>query len=157
MKKVFVALVALFAFCACSNENNSFEYRGLPLSMNATAFIDSMTQRGFAVDSAAAPDSTGRIVVLKNTAEKYRVLLSQNNGSLQAVQENYSLSTNDSTRTMWQQLRDKLEKDLGAWPNCPILKDDHKVAKFEMEGGFVTITLKNTYTPTLSVLYEVKQ
>ncbi len=157
MKKVLAAFVALLAFCACSNENNSFEYRGLPLSLNTTAFIDSMAQRGFAVDSAAAPDSTGRIVVLKNTAEKYRVLLSQNNGTLMAVQENYSLSTNDSTRALWQQLRDQLEKDLGAWPNCPILKDDHKVAKFEMDGGFVTVTLKNTYTPTLSVLYEVKR
>jgi hypothetical protein len=38
-----------------------------------------------------------------------------------------------------------------------MLKDDHKVAKFELESGFVTITLKNTYTPTLNVLYELKK
>jgi hypothetical protein len=30
------------------------------------------------------------------------------------------------------------------------------VAKFETDGGFVTITLKNTYTPTLNVLYQAK-
>jgi hypothetical protein len=30
------------------------------------------------------------------------------------------------------------------------------VAKFETDGGFITLTLENTYTPTLEVLYEVK-
>ena len=156
MKKVFVALTAFLALCACSSEK-SFEYRGLSLSLAPSAFIDSMSHRGFAVDSAAAPDSTGRVVVLKNPAEKYHVLLAQADGALQAVQENYVISTNDSTRQLWQQLRDQLEKDFGAWPNCPVLKDDHKVAKFELPGGFITVTLKNTYTPTLQVLYEVKK
>ena len=72
------------------------------------------------------------------------------------IQETYELSTNDSTRNLWQQLRDNLEKELDAWPNCPVLGDDHKVAKFETEGGFITVTLKNTYTPTLNVLYQTK-
>jgi hypothetical protein len=85
------------------------------------------------------------------------VLLGQADGVIQAVQENWVLSTNDSTRQMWQKLRDDFEKETGAWPNCPMLKDDHKVAKFELESGFVTITLKNTYTPTLNVLYELKK
>lgn len=156
MKKVFVAVVAFLALCACSGDKQ-FEYRGLPLSLNAQAFIDSMTQRGFAVDSAAAPDSTGRVVVMKSPVEKYHLLLAQSDGAIQAVQENYKLSTNDSTRQMWQLLRDNLEKETGSWPNCPMLKDDHKVAKFEVDGGFITVTLKNTYTPTLQVLYEVKK
>lgn len=156
MKKLFVSIVAFLVLCACSGDQQ-FEYRGLPLSLNSQTFIDSLTQRGFAVDSAAAPDSTGRVVVLKSPTEKYHVLLAQSNGLLQAVQENYKLSTNDSTRQMWQQLRDNLEKETGSWPNCPMLKDDHKVAKFEVEGGFITVTLKNTYTPTLQVLYEVKK
>jgi hypothetical protein len=30
------------------------------------------------------------------------------------------------------------------------------VVKFETEGGFITLTLENTYTPTLQVLYEKK-
>jgi hypothetical protein len=38
-----------------------------------------------------------------------------------------------------------------------MLKDDHKIAKFELDGGFITITLENTYTPNLFVLYEVKK
>ena len=84
-------------------------------------------------------------------------MLAQKDGILLALQENYKISTNDSTRHLWQQLRDDFEKELGAWPNCPILKDDHKVAKFETDGGFVTLTLENTYRPTFSVLYEVKK
>lgn len=157
MKKLFFAVLALVAFCACNSEKSDFLYRGLSTSLPLNAFIDSLAQRGFAVDSAAAPDSTGRVVVLKSPTEKYHVLLGQADGVIQAVQENWTLSTNDSTRQMWQQLRDNLEKETGSWPNCPILKDDHKVAKFELERGFVTITLKNTYTPTLNVLYELKK
>ena len=157
MKKLFVAVMAFLALSACNSDKSDFLYRGLSTSLPLNVFIDSMVQRGFAVDSAAAPDSTGRVVVLKNPAEKYHVLLGQADGVIQAVQENWVLSTNDSTRQMWQKLRDDFEKETGAWPNCPMLKDDHKVAKFELESGFVTITLKNTYTPTLNVLYELKK
>lgn len=157
MKKLFIAVMAFLALSACNSDKSDFLYRGLSTSLPLNVFIDSMVQRGFAVDSAAAPDSTGRVVVLKNPAEKYHVLLGQADGVIQAVQENWVLSTNDSTRQMWQKLRDDFEKETGAWPNCPMLKDDHKVAKFELENGFVTITLKNTYTPTLNVLYELKK
>ena len=76
---------------------------------------------------------------------------------MKAIQENYHLSTNDSTRRLWQQLRDGLEKELDAWPNCPILKDDYKKADFETDGGFVSVILENTYKPTLMVLYQVKK
>ena len=74
-----------------------------------------------------------------------------------ALQENYQISTNDSTRQLWLQLRDDFEKELGSWPNMPKHGDDHKVAKFETAGGFITLTLENTYTPTLQVLYEKKK
>lgn len=157
MKKLFIAVMAFLALSACNSEKPDFLYRGLSTSLPLNVFIDSMAHRGFVIDSAAAPDTTGRVVVLKNPAEKYHVLLGQADGEIQAVQENWVLSTNDSTRQMWQKLRDDFEKETGAWPNCPMLKDDHKVAKFELESGFVTITLKNTYTPTLNVLYELKK
>ena len=58
---------------------------------------------------------------------------------------------------LWQEMRDQFEKDFGAWPNMPKHGDDHKIAKFETDGGFITLTLENTYTPTLQVLYEVKK
>ena len=107
--------------------------------------------------SSGEKDLKYRGLSMAKPDEKFRLMLAQKDGILLALQENYKISTNDSTRHLWQQLRDDFEKELGAWPNCPILKDDHKVAKFETDGGFVTLTLENTYRPTFSVLYEVKK
>ena len=118
-------------------------------------FIDSLTARGFAVDSAKTDSAFTRVVMAKPN-ELFRLMLAQKNGQLLALQENYKISTNDSTRQMWQQLRDDFEKELDSWPNMPKHGDDHKVAKFETAGGFITLTLENTYTPTLQVLYEKK-
>jgi hypothetical protein len=113
-----------------------------------------MVARGFAVDSAAS--DSGRTVVLAKEGVKYRVIAACQDNKLQAVQETYSLSTNDSTRRMWQELRDGLEKELGAWPDCPMLKDDHKIANFDASDGFISVILENTYKPTLKVLYQAK-
>ena len=156
MKKIFVALVAVLALCACSGGEKDLKYRGLSMALPFQTFVDSLQARGFAVDSAKT-DSTWERVSMANPNENYRLMLAQNDGILLALQENYKISTNDSTRHLWQQLRDDFEKELNAWPNCPILKDDHKVAKFETDGGFITVTLENTYKPTFSVLYEVKR
>jgi len=155
MKKIFVALVALVALGACSSEPKKFTYRGIPTDVPFQAFIDSLSARGFAIDSAKSDSAMTRVVMAK-AGELYRLMLAQKNGKLQALQENYKVSTNDSTRQLWQQMRDQFEKELGAWPNMPKHGDDHKIAKFEADGGFITLTLENTYTPTLQVLYEIK-
>ncbi|MBQ8705922.1 MAG: hypothetical protein IJ548_06480 [Paludibacteraceae bacterium] len=156
MKKtafIFVAVMMLVA--SCSKTEKPFNYRGLPLSMTTVQFVDSMQARGFAIDSAAS--DSGRTVVFASTAQKYRVLLAFQDEKIAAVQENYAFSTNDSTRHLWQEIRDGLEKELDAWPNCPILKDDHKVAKFDASDGIISVILENTYKPTLSVRYDPKK
>ena len=156
MKQFLLVLVAMVALCACnSGEQKSLAYRGLPMDLPFQAFCDSLASRGYAVDSAKT-DSAFTRVVMARPGDRYRLMLAQQNGRLQALQENYTLTTNDSTRRTWQQLRDDFEKELGSWPNMPKHGDDHKIAKFETEGGFITLTLKNTYRPTLSVLYELK-
>lgn len=156
MKKLLVIVVTIAALCACGNgEKKSLDYKGLSMGMSFKTFCDSLAQRGFEIDSAKT-DSDFTRVSMFNPKEKFRLMLAQKNDTLQALQENYLISTNDSTRKMWQQMRDQFEKEIGAWPN--MLKDgkDHRIAKFEDEGGFITLTLKNTYTPTLSVLYQSK-
>jgi hypothetical protein len=155
MKKLLFAFVALVAFAACSSERAPFNYRGLAFSMPASDFVDSLIARGLTVDSAAS--DSGKTVVLANTADRYRVLVAFDGKQLQAVQENYAYGSNDSTRQLWQQIRDGLEKELDAWPDCPILKDDHKQANFETDGGFISVILENTYTPTLNVRYVPKK
>ena len=156
MKKLTILAIALVALCACNNkENATFMYRGLAFSMPVTQFVDSMKGRGFAVDSAAS--DSGRTVVMTHPVERYHVLAAFKGDTLLTIQENYLLTTNDSTRNQWQQLRDNLEKELGSWPDCPMLKDDHKIVNFETEGGFISVILENTYTPTLAVQYKVKR
>ena len=155
MKKILVAVVAFLAFCACSSEPQYLNYRGLSMGMPFKAFYDSLTNRGFAIDSARS-DSDLTNVVMKNPGELYHLVLAQQNDTLKMIQETYELSTNDSTRNLWQKFRDETEKELGTWPNMPKRGDDHKVAKFETDGGFITITLLNTYKPTLTVLYQQK-
>lgn len=155
MKKIILALMAIVALGACSGGEKDLKYRGLSMALPFQTFIDSLTARGFAVDSAKTDSAFTRVVMAKPN-EIFRLMLAQKDGQLLALQENYNISTNDSTRQLWQELRDNFEKELDAWPNMPKHGDDHKVAKFETDGGFITLTLENTYTPTLQVLYEKK-
>ena len=155
MKKILIALVALVALCACNSEKKEFSYRGLSMGLPFQTFIDSLQQRGFIVDSAKT-DSDFQMVVMGSDAVRYRLVIAQKTGQVAALQENWELHSNDSTRNLWQQMRDDFEKELGAWPNMPKHGDDHKIAKFEAEGGFITLTLENTYKPTLSVRYDKK-
>ena len=154
MKKIFFAVAAIMACFACSGEQ-PFSYRGLAFNMPTAQFVDSLISRGLVVDSAAS--DSGRLVVLNNPADHYRVLVAYAGDKLQAIQENYQASTNDSTRMMWQQLRDGFEKELGAWPDCPMLKDNHKIANFDTSTGFISVVLQNTYRPTLTVQYQPKK
>ena len=153
MKKIFLALVALIALCACNSDKKDFAYRGLSMSLPFQTFIDSLQQRGFAIDSAKS-DSNFQMVVMGSDLVRYRLVIAQKDGQVAALQENWNLNSNDSTRTLWQQMHDDFEKQIGAWPNMSKHGDDHKIAKFEDIGGFITLTLENTYKPTLSVRYD---
>ena len=155
MKKLVFACVAILAFAACSQDKAPFNYRGLAFTMPVTQFVDSMIARGFAIDSVAS--DSGRTVVFAKAQEPYRVLAAFAGEQLQVIQESYTAGTNDSTRMLWQQIRDGLEKNLNAWPDCPILKDDHKIANFDTSDGFISVILENTYTPTLTVRYQPKK
>ena len=154
MKKLLLVFAVFAAICACSSEDKPLQYRGLSMTMPTQQFIDSLLARGFVIDTAHS--DSGQMYVLTSDAVTYKMLVAYKGQQLTAVQENYTASSNDSTRQLWQQMRDDLEKELGTWPNCPKLGDDHKVANFETDGGFIVITLKNTYTPTLQLRYEVK-
>ena len=156
MKKLIIACVAFVALAACTKQEKApFNYRGLDFTMPVAQFVDSMTARGFVVDSAAS--DSGRTVVFATSQEPIRVLAAFSGDKLQVIQESHLASSNDSTRMLWQQIRDGLEKELEAWPDCPILKDDHKVANFDTSDGFISVILENTYTPTLTVRYEPKK
>ena len=154
MKKLLMAFATFAMICACSGEVEPLQYRGLSMGLPTAQFLDSLLARGFVIDSAHC--DSGKLTVLTSDAVTYKLLVANDKDSVLAVQENYTASDNDSTRQLWQQMRDDLEKELGTWPNCPKLGDDHKIANFETDGGFIILTLKNTYTPTMQVRYEAK-
>lgn len=155
MKKLLFVFMALMAFAACTKERAPFNYRGLPFALSTSQLIDSMQARGFVYDSVAS--DSGRTAVFAKSGVPYRVLVAFAGEKLRAIQETYALSTNDSTRRLWQQIHDDIEKELDAWPDCPILKEDHKVANFDATDGMISVILENTYTPSLTVRYIVKQ
>ena len=155
MKKLVFLMMAVAAICACSGEHEPLSYRGLPMNLPTAQFLDSLAARGFVVDSAHS--DSGKLAVLTSDAVTYKMLVAYQGDKLVAVQENYEASSNDSTRQLWQELRDDFEKQLGTWPNMPLKGEDHREARFETDGGFIVITLKNTYSPTLQLRYEVKQ
>ena len=73
MKKLIIACVAFVALAACTKQEKApFNYRGLAFSMPVAQFVDSMTARGFVVDSAAS--DSGRTVVFATSQEPIRVL-----------------------------------------------------------------------------------
>ena len=156
LKKLIFVFAALLALASCSKSNNSaFNYRGLAFTLPASQRVEQLQERGFVVDSAAS--DSGRTVVMAKEGEHYRVLIGIDQEKVLAIQENYKLSTNDSTRRLWQEIHDGLEKELGAWPDCPMLKDDHKVANFDASEGIISVVLENTYKPTLMVRYTPKK
>lgn len=149
-----MAFAAFAMICACSSEVEPLKYRGLSMGLPTAQFLDSLLARGFVIDSAHS--DSGKLTVMTSEKVNYRLLVANEKERVVAVQENYTASDNDSTRQLWQQMRDDFEKELGTWPNCPKLGDDHKIANFETDGGFIIVTLKNTYTPSLQLRYEVK-
>jgi hypothetical protein len=156
MKKLVYVFAGLLMMASCSkSEKSPFNYRGLALSLPASQMVEQLQERGFVVDSAAS--DSGHTVVMAKDGEHYRVLIGIDRDKVLAVQENYKLSTNDSTRRLWQEIHDNLEKELGAWPDCPMLKDDHKVANFDASDGIISVVLENTYKPTLMVRYTPKK
>ena len=109
MKKILVAIVAIAALCACNSEKKDLSYRGLSMGLPFQTFIDSLQQRGFFVDSAKT-DSAFQMVVMGNDAVRYRLVIAQKDGQVAALQENWNLQSNDSTRQLWQKIRDDFEK-----------------------------------------------
>jgi len=156
MKKLLVMAVAIVALCACGGKGGDtvLRYRGVSLQQPVAQLVDSLRAIGFVVDSAAS--DSGTTLVFAHPTEVCRVLLAYKGDQVVALQEDYALSSNDSTRQLWQQLRDGLEKELGTWPDCPVLKDDHKEANFESAGGFISVLLENTYSPNVHVRYTPK-
>ncbi len=158
MKKVIYAVFAVLLLCACSGEREYPNYRGMSMGMPYKALYDTLLMQGYQIDTAhCSIDSAanaGLLTLVREGQTNFGLSVKFHADTIDAIQESYIATYNDSTRHLWQSIRDSLEKTLDAWPNAPLLKDDHKLAEFKYNGGKISVLLENTYTPTMSVLYE---
>lgn len=154
MKKIVFAALAAALLCACSGEREYLKCKGLSLGLPAKVFIDSLAARGLQMDSAHS--SEGMVVMVQPEGEAYSVTVASQNDVISAVEEDYRATYNDSTRHLWQQLRDGFVEELGRNPGIPKRNEDHKIAEFETSEYKLVVTLDNRSVPFLSVLYETK-
>ena len=153
LKKMMLAAVAAVTLSACSGDREYLDYRGVSMATPCKAFVDSMTRQGLVVDTSN--HEKGTVVFLK-PGSVMQVIVKAQNDTIVSIQESYEATYNDSTRQLFQTMREKLIKELDMNPYMPVNTEDHREARFKTKKGIVTLVLENTYTPRLDLLYETR-
>ena len=151
LKKMMLAAVAAVTLSACSGDREYLDYRGVSMATPCKAFVDSMTRQGLVVDTSN--HEKGTVVFLK-PGSVMQVIVKAQNDTIVSIQESYEATYNDSTRLLFQTMREQLIKELDMNPYMPVNTEDHREARFKTKKGIVTLVLENTYTPRLDLLYE---
>ena len=151
LKKMMLAAVAAVTLSACSGDREYLDYRGVSMATPCKAFVDSMTRQGLVVDTSN--HEKGTVVFLK-PGSVMQVIVKAQNDTIVSIQESYEATYNDSTRQLFQTMREQLIKELDMNPYMPVNTEDHREARFKSKKGIVTLVLENTYTPRLDLLYE---
>lgn len=153
LKKMMLAAVAAVTLSACSGDREYLDYRGVSMATPCKAFVDSMTRQGLVVDTSN--HEKGTVVFLK-PGSVMQVIVKAQNDTIVSIQESYEATYNDSTRQLFQTMREQLVKELDMNPYMPVNTEDHREARFKTQKGIVTLVLENTYTPRLDLLYETR-
>ena len=153
LKKMMLAAVAAVTLSACSGDREYLDYRGVSMATPCKAFVDSMTRQGLVVDTSN--HEKGTVVFLK-PGSVMQVIVKAQNDTIVSIQESYEATYNDSTRLLFQTMREQLIKELDMNPYMPVNTEDHREARFKTKKGIVTLVLENTYTPRLDLLYETR-
>lgn len=153
LKKMMLAAVAAVTLSACSGDREYLDYRGVSMATPRKAFVDSMTRQGLVVDTSN--HEKGTVVFLK-PGSVMQVIVKAQNDTIVSIQESYEATYNDSTRQLFQTMREQLIKELDMNPYMPVNTEDHREARFKTQKGIVTLVLENTYTPRLDLLYETR-
>ena len=151
LKKMMLAAVAAVTLSACSGDREYLDYRGVSMATPCKAFVDSMTRQGLVVDTSN--HEKGTVVFLK-PGSVMQVIVKALTDTIVSIQESYEATYNDSTRQLFQTMREQLIKELDMNPYMPVNTEDHREARFKTKKGIVTLVLENTYTPRLDLLYE---
>lgn len=155
---VIILLIAIgYLFFSSSNNSGNFiypSYHGISMGFPYRVFYDSLTNQGFKVNPKDT--TSNQICFIKEGCPNHVVILKLKDEFVDVIQENYNASSNDSTCLLWQHMCDSLEQTIGVKPNILANKENNKSAVFDNKGGCISVLLENTYTPSMSVVYEIE-
>lgn len=159
MKKInrmmAAALVAATTLCSCNSEPEYLTFRGLSMGMQPEAFVDSLLNKGYEIDTTM--EAEGCIFLVNKGELKSSMTIEVDEKGIANLQENFERETNDSTEELYWSNR-KVYEDL--YPGTFYMKknsDLHKHCVFQTAMGDVNVVLENPFRPTFYMLLEAKR
>ena len=156
MKKIILSLCAAAALLvSCGGgEREYLNFHGLPMNMPFQAFVDSLQQRGYQLDTARSDSAYAKLFIIDDK-QNITVDVATDTLGISYIIEEYRASYNDSTRHLYPIIYKQMQNELGGKPWLRAGGgDDHKEAVFETEKGILEVNLKNTNLPLLQVVYR---
>lgn len=149
------AFVAVTALCGCNSEPKYLIYDGLSLGLTPEAFVDSLFNRGYEIDTTMKK-MEGNIFLVNNGEAKSTMTIEVDDKGILNLQETFERETNDSTEELYWKYRKQYEaiySDQYMGKNS----DVHKECIFQNKEGNVNVILENMYRPQFRLLLESKR
>ena len=149
------AFVAVTALCGCNSEPKYLIYDGLSLGLTPEAFVDSLFNRGYEVDTTMKK-MEGNIFLVNNGEAKSTMTIEVDDKGILNLQETFERETNDSTEELYWKYRKQYEaiySDQYMGKNS----DVNKECIFQTKEGNVNVLLENMYRPQFRLLLEAKR
>ena len=147
--------VAVTALCGCNSEPKYLIYDGLSLGLTPEAFVDSLFNRGYEIDTTMKK-MEGNIFLVNNGEAKSTMTIEVDDKGILNLQETFERETNDSTEELYWKYRKQYEaiySDQYMGKNS----DVHKECIFQNKEGNVNVILENMYRPQFRLLLESKR
>ncbi len=154
-KSIMAAFVAVTALCGCNSEPKYLIYDGLSLGLTPEAFVDSLFNRGYEIDTTMKK-MEGNIFLVNNGEAKSTMTIEVDDKGILNLQETFERETNDSTEELYWKYRKQYEaiySDQYMGKNS----DVHKECIFQNKEGNVNVILENMYRPQFRLLLESKR
>ena len=154
-KSIMAAFVAVTALCGCNSEPKYLIYDGLSLGLTPEAFVDSLFNRGYEIDTTMKK-MEGNIFLVNNGEAKSTMTIEVDDKGILNLQETFERETNDSTEELYWKYRKQYEaiySDQYMGKNS----DAHKECIFQNKEGNVNVILENMYRPQFRLLLESKR
>ena len=154
-RNILCLMAAALVMAACAGgEREYLNFHGLPMNTPFQAFVDSLKQRGYQVDTARSDSAYAKLYIIDAT-QHVTVDVATDTLGISYIIEEYTATYNDSTRQLYPVFYRQFQNELGGKPWLRAGGgDDHKEAVFETEKGILEVNLKNTNYPMLQIVYR---